>query len=239
MMIFTRRLGAPDRDRGAPDADARVEDAPMLAGTLRLTYDWRQKSRGRVRVAEAASSGRSCAVRAGMEVGLDLPRGAVLRDGDRVATEDGIALRVHAAVEQLLQVRGPDALSLTRIAYHLGNRHVPVQVGADAYAGWLRLPLDHVLENMVIGLGGTIQVLSAPFDPETGAYGSSAVHGHGSDAPADRDGHDPHGHAGRPGPPGDGGATQAQAQAPAQEDRRVPPDRRHAPRIHDFIESPP
>lgn len=163
MLIFTRRL--------PPDADA-----PVL-GTLRLTYDWRQKSRCRVRVTDAvaAAAGQPVLVGIGDEVGLDLPRGAVLRDGDRIATEDGIALGVRAATEQLLQVRAASALALTRIAYHLGNRHVPVQVGSDGTSGWLRLQLDHVLEQMVAGLGGTMQVVSAAFDPEAGAYG----HAHG------------------------------------------------------------
>lgn len=234
MMIFTRRLGAFDLDRGdapaeaanadaapvggAPAGPARAGSAPVVAGTLRLTYDWRQKSRCRVRISEIvpAASGPSHPMQADMEVGLDLPRGAVLRDGDLVATEDGLALRVHAAIEQLLQVRAPDARSLTRIAYHLGNRHVPVQVGTDAQAGWLRLQLDHVLENMVVGLGGTVQVLSAPFDPEAGAYGASGAHAH----------------------PGHG---QAHADAPeaAPDGSQSLPDRRHAPRIHDFTERAP
>ena len=161
MLIFTRRLGV------AHDADAH--------GTLRLTWEWRCKSRCRVRVAETLA-GHPAWQDGTDEVGLDLPRGAVLREGDLIATGDGgVVLRVHAAVEQVLQVVAADALALARIAYHLGNRHVPVQVGGTVQAGWLRLPLDHVLEDMVTGLGGNVQVVSAPFDPESGAY---AGHGH-------------------------------------------------------------
>ena len=165
MLIFTRRL--------PPDVDA-----PVL-GTLRLTYDWRQKSRCRLRVADAVASvaGQPAPLGAGDEVGLDLPRGAVLRDCDRIATDCGIALGVRAATEQLLHVRAASALALTRIAYHLGNRHVPVQIGSDGTTGWLRLQLDHVIEQMVAGLGGAMQVVSAPFDPEAGAYGG---HAHGA-----------------------------------------------------------
>lgn len=242
MLIFTRRLGSPGSR--APDASAGAE-----SGVLRLTYDWRQKSRCRVRVAEAAAAAAAADARgvrlaAGDEVGLDLPRGAVLRDGERIATDDGIVLRVRAAVEQLLQVRAPDALALTRIAYHLGNRHVPVQVGADARAGWLRLQLDHVLENMVHGLGGSVEVVSAPFDPEAGAYGHShgshAGHGHGSHA------EHPPGAPARAAQdaPGTQAANQAhdatrgasRSDGHLLPDPPAPLDRRHAPRIHDFTD---
>ena len=156
--VFTRRL--------LPDAEAPVD------GELRLPFDARVRSRARWRVARGALSGR--------DIGLDLPRGGVLRDGDRVGTTDGAAtLRVAAATEQLLHVRANDAVALARLAYHLGNRHVPVEVGADASGGWLRLQLDHVLEHMVQGLGGAVEVVSAPFEPESGAYaGGHAHHGH-------------------------------------------------------------
>ena len=142
----------------------RVEPAPV-AGELRLTYEWRQKSRCRVRITQGE--------RAGIEVGLSLERGTVLRDGEYLASAEGVVVRVTAAIEQLLNVTADDARSLTRIAYHLGNRHVPVQVGSDAQGCWLRLQLDHVLESMVTGLGGHASVVSAPFDPEVGAYGHS------------------------------------------------------------------
>jgi urease accessory protein len=148
--------------------------AQTVAGELRLSFEWRQKSRFLASLVSGAM--------AGQEIGVRVPRGHVLREGDLLGCREQGELihviRVRAAAEQLLQVTAKDTLGLTRIAYHLGNRHVPVQVGpgqADAAQQlWLRLQLDHVLENMVEGLGGEIQILSAPFDPESGAYG----HGH-------------------------------------------------------------
>mgnify|MGYP002778005798 CR=1 FL=1 len=172
MPVFTRRLPA--------EADAPVD------GELRLPFDARVKSRARWSVARGVLAGR--------DVGLDLPRGAVLRDGDRVGTEDGTAtLRVAAATEQLLHVRARDAVSLARLAYHLGNRHVPVQVGEDASGGWLRLQLDHVLEHMVHGLGGAVEVVSAPFEPESGAYAGGHVHHGHADADPTQGGRAPDG----------------------------------------------
>jgi urease accessory protein len=180
--------------------DRRVAPEAAVAGELRLTYEWRQKTRFRATVARGEL--------AGVEVGLQMPRGTVLRDGDCVASADGTLLRVGSAVEQLLQVQAADALELARIAYHLGNRHVAVQVGSDDQTGrgWLRLALDHVLENMVLGLGGVVEVISAAFDPESGAYG----HGAGS-----------HGHT---------HSMQEPVHAHGLHD-----DRRHAPKIHDFL----
>jgi urease accessory protein len=180
----------------------RVLSAPRISGELRLAYEWRQKSRCRVTVAAGE--------RAGEDVGLSLQRGTVLRDGELVSTGDGVVLRVTAAIEQLLQVTAATPLVLARIAYHLGNRHVPVQVGADEFCGWLRLQLDHVLESMVVGLDGRVTIVSAPFDPETGAYGH---------------GNPDHGHRSAEG--GDGHSLESVA---GRHD-----DRRHAPKIHDFL----
>lgn len=188
--------------------DRRVPATAEVAGELRLAYEWRQKTRFRTTVARGAMIGQT--------VGIDLERGTVLRDGDFVADAEGTVLAVSAAIEQLLQVQADDALHLARIAYHLGNRHVPVQVGADAGGGWLRLQLDHVLENMVTGLGGRVSVVSAGFDPESGAYGHGGhSHGHGHD-------HD-HDHGGDHAPAHDAGPA-------GRHD-----DRRHAPKIHDFL----
>jgi urease accessory protein len=178
-----------------------VPEPTQSDGVLRLAFEWRQKSRCRIVVAEGRLAGE--------DVGLDLPRGTVLRDGDCLASDAGAGevFRVSAAVEQLLEVRAPDPVSLTRIAYHLGNRHVPVQVGDDGAHGWLRIQMDHVLENMVVGLGGRIVLVAMPFDPEGGAYGHGG-HRHG---PAEER---PHGSSGRH------------------------DDRMHAPRIHDFLDPP-
>ena len=125
---------------------------------LELNFDARTKSRLRTRLAD------------GEEVGLFLPRGTILRGGDRVQAQDGRVVEVVSAPEDLLEARCADAFALARAAYHLGNRHVAVQVGE----GWLRIQADHVLETMLTGLGAQVQALSAPFEPEAGAY----AHGH-------------------------------------------------------------
>ena len=101
-----------------------------------------------------------------------LPRGTVLRGGDRLASAAGRTVTIAAAPEAVSTVRSEDGRSLARIAYHLGNRHVHVQVGD----GWLRYLADHVLDAMVAGLGARAQRESAPFEPEAGAYGRSGHH---------------------------------------------------------------
>jgi len=110
----------------------------------------------------------------GEEAGLFLQRGITLRDGDQIATEDGYVVRIIAANESVSTVQCHDPLLLTRIAYHLGNRHVPLQVGD----GFVRYQHDHVLDDMVKGLGGQVVSEQAPFEPEAGAYGGSSSHGH-------------------------------------------------------------
>src|SRR4029453_475899 len=132
---------------------------------LVLPFELRQKSRLRT------------AVVGGEEIGLFLARGTVLRDGDCLQADDGRVVRVAAAEENLLEVRCADADSLARAAYHLGNRHTPVQVGA----GWLRLAADDVLAGMLRGLGATVTPVRAPFEPEAGAY-AAGHHSHSSDA---------------------------------------------------------
>jgi urease accessory protein len=130
---------------------------------LVLPFDSRQKSRLRTRL------------ESGEEVGLFLPRGTVLRGGDCLQGNDGRVVQVVAAAEATMRVTCANALQLTRAAYHLGNRHVPVQVGD----GWLRLGADHVLEEMLRGLGAHIVAETAPFEPEAGAYGGGHQHGEG------------------------------------------------------------
>lgn len=131
-----------------------------VAPTARLTlnFDARTKSRLRTQLAD------------GEEVGLFLPRGTILRGGDRLQAADGRIVEVVSAPEDLIEARCADAFALARAAYHLGNRHVAVQVGA----GWLRIQADHVLETMLTGLGADVASLTAPFEPEAGAY----AHGH-------------------------------------------------------------
>lgn len=134
---------------------------------LVLPFEARTKSRLRARLAS------------GEEVGLFLPRGTILRGGDRLQGSDGRIVEVVAAPEELLEARCGDALGLTRAAFHLGNRHVAVEVGPE----WLRLQADHVLEGMLLGLGCQVRPLTAPFEPEAGAYAPGHQHpGDGSGA---------------------------------------------------------
>jgi len=119
---------------------------------LRLPFEQRQKSRLRARL------------ESGEEVGLILPRGTIMRGGDVVKMPDGRPVEIIAAPEKLLHI---EAESLAKVAYHLGNRHVPVQVGAD----FLRVAEDHVLEEMLLKLGAKVSHVEAPFEPEAGAYG--------------------------------------------------------------------
>jgi urease accessory protein len=109
----------------------------------------------------------------GEEVQLVLPRGTVLRDGDLLADAEGRALvQVRAKPEPVLTARAADAFTLLRAAYHLGNRHVALELGRD----YLRIGPDPVLADMLIQLGLTTVSETVPFQPESGAYGS---HGYG------------------------------------------------------------
>jgi urease accessory protein len=129
---------------------------------LLLPFELRSRSRFRARLVS------------GEGVGVQLTRGQILRGGDRLLIEDGRVVEVRAAPESVSTVRTPDARLLARAAYHLGNRHVALQVGD----GWLRYGHDHVLDDMVRGLGAEITVEQAPFEPEAGAYHGEHGHGH-------------------------------------------------------------
>jgi urease accessory protein len=132
--------------------------------TVTLTYDQRCKSRQRLKLDD------------GSEAALLLERGTVLADGDRLAADDGLIIAVKAAPETLSVVRTENPLALARAAYHLGNRHVPLQIAP----GDLRYQHDHVLDDLVIALGLTVGVVTAPFQPEGGAYGRQP-HAHAHD----------------------------------------------------------
>ena len=132
----------------------RVATQASHDAELVLPFEQRQKSRLRARLAS------------GEEIGLFLQRGTILRGGDCLRGEDGRIVRVVAANEPLMEARSGDARALSRAAYHLGNRHTPVQVGE----GWLRFAADRVLGDMVRGLGVPVVEISAPFEPEAGAY---------------------------------------------------------------------
>jgi urease accessory protein len=114
------------------------------------------------------------ATEAGAEVLLDLPQAARLRHGDGLVLDDGGVIRVCAKPEPLLEIHAHDEGELIRIAWHLGNRHLPVQLLGDR----IRIRADHVIEEMVEGLGGHVDAIEAPFDPEAGAYAGGHHHHH-------------------------------------------------------------
>jgi urease accessory protein len=113
----------------------------------------------------------------GLEFLLDLENAVALRGGDALVLEDDRLIEVVAAPEPLVEIRGADPQHLVRIAWHLGNRHLPTQIVARG----LRIRRDHVIEAMVKGLGARVIEIEAPFDPEGGAY---AGHAHAAEAPA-------------------------------------------------------
>ncbi len=113
----------------------------------------------------------------GKELLIDFPQAVRLRDGDGLALEDGGIVRVRARPEPLLEIHAHDDGELVRIAWHLGNRHLPVQLLGDR----MRIRADHVIQDMVEGLGGHVEAIEAPFDPEAGAYAPGAGHHHHGD----------------------------------------------------------
>jgi urease accessory protein len=135
-------------------------DSGTASTTLTLPLDQRIRSRVKVTLDD------------GSEAGLFLPRGSILRDGDLVASIDGVIVEVRAAPETVSTVSSRDPHLLARACYHLGNRHVPLQIAP----GFVRYQHDHVLDDMVRGLGLEVSVELAAFEPEPGAYGD---YGHG------------------------------------------------------------
>lgn len=127
----------------------------------------------------------------GLEFLLDLEEAIALRGGDALVLDDGRLVEVVAAPEPLVEIRGTDPHHLVRVAWHLGNRHLPTQIVGKG----LRIRRDHVIEDMVKGLGARVIVIEAPFDPEGGAYagGGHAAHGHDQHDHGDHK-HGSHGH---------------------------------------------
>lgn len=142
----------------------RCEAMTEPYGELVLPFDLRIKSRLRTCLAS------------GEEAVLRTERGAVLRGGEHLCADDGRVVRIVAAPEKVMHITCADQFELTRAAYHLGNRHVPVEIGD----GYLRIATDHVLGEMLLGLGANVEEREAPFEPESGAYGGG--HQHGDDA---------------------------------------------------------
>jgi urease accessory protein len=143
----------------------RITPQAQADEELWLPFEQRRKTRQRTVLAS------------GEEAALFLDRGSVLRGGDCLLGDDGRVVRVVAAAETLMEVRTSDAGALARAAYHLGNRHCPVEIRE----GVVRFPADHVLAEMLLGIGLAVTSISAPFEPEAGAY-AAGHHHHSSEA---------------------------------------------------------
>lgn len=137
----------------------RAAPVPQPDGVIRLSFDDRQRVRQRTHTVS------------GEEVGIFIERGTSLKGGDHLQSADGSIYRVEALPERVSNVLA-SGLDQARVAYHLGNRHVKVELGE----GWVRYQVDSVLDDMVRRLGFEVTVVEAPFEPEGGAY----AHGHGA-----------------------------------------------------------
>ena len=134
--------------------------AEKAAGTLTLDFDSRHRRRIRLKTDY------------GEDVLLDLPKTVAMADGDGLQLDDGTWLRITAASESLVEVRHQDRHQLMRLAWHLGNRHLPTEIREGA----LRIRPDHVIEEMLQGFGGELDKIQAAFQPEGGAYGVNHDH---------------------------------------------------------------
>jgi len=139
------------------------------AGTLTLDFDARHRRRMRLTTDQ------------GEDVLLDLPKAVAMADGDGLQLEDGRWLKVQAAAELIVEVRHKDPHQLMRLAWHLGNRHLPTEIRNQV----LRIRPDHVIEDMLRGFGVDLVKVQAAFQPEGGAYG-----GHGRHLNQNEGGHD-------------------------------------------------
>lgn len=138
----------------------------QVVATVTLTFDDRHRRRIQLR----DDAGRSFL--------LALPEAVIMADGDGLELESGGFIRVRAADEAVVDFCGPNARETVRLAWHVGNRHVPLQVLDD---GMLRIRDDHVIVAMLQGLGAQTRPRQAPFSPERGAYAHDAMHGTHSD----------------------------------------------------------
>jgi urease accessory protein len=146
-------------------ADQAQELGGIALPQLALQFNERSKSRLRALLST------------GDEIGLFLARGTVLRGGDVLACDNGQLVRVVAAPEDVMLIGAASAHELMRLAYHLGNRHMQIEIGAD----YLKLEYDSVLADMVVGLGGSVMRTQAAFEPEGGAYLQGLTHRHRHD----------------------------------------------------------
>lgn len=143
---------------------------PAMTGppddTVRLDHDQRNRRR------------MVFTTEAGETILLDMPRPVHLRGGDGLRLENDTLVRVQAIPEALIEITAPSVKALVRIAWHLGNRHLPTQLVPDEGGGALHIRHDHVIADMVAGLGGVCRAVRAPFDPEGGAYAGADGAGH-------------------------------------------------------------
>lgn len=139
-----------------------LTEPAVATATLTLVFELRQKSRLRTHLDD------------GTEVGWFLERGTVLREGDLLRADNGLIIEIKAAAEAVSTAGSDDPLLLLRAAYHLGNRHVPLQIDQH----WLRYQHDHVLDELVLQLGLSVSHEQAAFHPEAGAYGGGHQHHH-------------------------------------------------------------
>ena len=140
----------------------KLDSSFTTAASLTLPFEKRQKSRLRVSLDN------------NQEAALMLERGTVLRHGELLRADNGLIVEVRAADEEIAVISTEDTFLLARACYHLGNRHVPLQIGE----GWLRIQRGHVLEEMVQSLGLLVRHELAPFEPESGAYSGNSSHSH-------------------------------------------------------------
>jgi len=152
--------------RGTVGAGTTTEAGGTSAVTLTLPFEDRRKSRLLARLDD------------GREAAVVLPRGTVLVDGVCLLDDQSnVVVTIKAAVETLSVAYASDRHQMLRAAYHLGNRHIPVQIGHD----WLAYQHDHVLDDLARSLGLVVKVEERPFEPEAGGYGQSHGHAHGED----------------------------------------------------------
>lgn len=162
---------------------------PTAKEVDRITLPYDQRHRRRLRLIADA----------GTEVLLDLPTVRLLREGDGLKLPGGAYIQVYAAPEDLVEVTAPDAATLIRLAWHLGNRHLPADFAQNTEAiERILIRRDHVIEDMLAGLGATVRPVRAPFNPESGAYEGTMHlgHSHQSHSHQQHDHHDhrDHGH---------------------------------------------
>lgn len=140
----------------------RLHHADRVDATLTLPFELRQRSRLKASLDN------------GQPIGLFLRRGNILRHGDLLRAENGLVVRVEAAPEDVSTARADNPWLLAKASYHLGNRHIALEVGH----GWVRFLHDHVLDSLVRDLGLSVTREQAPFEPEAGAYDHATAHGH-------------------------------------------------------------